>query len=170
LGLPISEFRLEGGRIVQYFERLRLDWHPEAEPGGWVRPGPLGREHFALAGFDPALLKPRTAPAGAEYRVVTLIAAASIEKPLVTPDEAQRVHLVVRDQNLQPVQGAAVLLTVFLPEGLQIQMLPLTDASGHTQAELDLSGQPPGSRVDLDLTVLYRDLTAFARDSFYIWW
>ena len=170
LGLPISEFRLQGDRIVQYFERLRLDWHPEASVGGWVQPGPLGREHFGLAGYDPALLDPNRPPAGADYQVFALHPQPSVWKPLVSSEDVQQLHLVVRDQNMVPVVGAAVMLTVYLPEGLQIQMLPSTDGDGITQAELVLSGQPPGSRVDLDFTVLYQDLSAFARDSFFIWW
>ena len=170
LGYPISEFRLQGGRIVQYFERLRLDWHPEASAGGWVQPGPLGREHFGLAGYDPALLDPKRPPAGADYQVFALHPQPSVWKPLVRSEDEQQVHLVVRDQNMLPVPGAAVLLTVYLPEGLQVQLLPPTDADGITRAELVLSGQPPGSRVDMDFTVLYRDISAFARDSFYVWW
>jgi hypothetical protein len=170
LGFPISEFRLEGERIVQYFERLRLDWYPEAPADAWVRPGPLGRAHFALAGYGPALLDPKAPPPGAAYQVSALKAQSSVWKPLVSSDDVQQVYLVVRDQNMMPVQGAAVLFTVFLPQGLQVQMLPPTNADGVTSAELVLNGQPPGSRVDLDFTVQYRDLTAFARDSFFIWW
>lgn len=170
LGLPISEFRLEGGRIVQYFERLRLDWHPEAAAGEWVSPGPLGRDHFALAGYGPALLDPRDPPPGVDYQVYVLQVQPSVWKPLVSSDDVQQVHLVVRDQNLAPVQGAAVLFTAYLPQGLQIQMLPPTDAAGVTSAELVLSGAPPGSRVDLDFTVQFHDLTALARDSFFVWW
>jgi hypothetical protein len=170
LGLPISEFRLEGERIVQYFERLRLDWHPEAAADEWVRPGPLGRDHFALAGYGSALLDPRDPPAGADYQVYALQVQPSVEKPLVTSDDLQQVHLVVRDQNLKPVQGAGVLLAVYLPEGLQVQLLPPTDAAGVTSAELVLSGAAPGSRVDLDFTVQFHDLTALARDSFFVWW
>lgn len=170
LGYPISEFRLDGDRMVQYFERFRLDWHPEGERGEWVQPGALGRAHFALAGYDPALLDPRSPPPGATYQVHALRVQPSILKPLVTSEDVQLIRLVVRDQNLAPVQGAAVLLTTYLPDSLQIQMLPLTDAEGVTQAELGLEGQLPGSRIDLEFTVLFTDLSALARDSFYVWW
>ena len=49
-GHPITEFRLEGGRIVQYFEAMRLDWYPEANEGERIQVGALGRDHFKWLG------------------------------------------------------------------------------------------------------------------------
>ena len=42
-GYPITEWIIEtNGRIVQYFERVKLEWYPENPPGQRVQPGMLG--------------------------------------------------------------------------------------------------------------------------------
>jgi len=90
--------------------------------------------------------------------------------PLLRTGEAQRAYLIVSDQNNRPVEGAAALLTVYLPDGLQFKMMPLTDRNGVAQIELRLDGQQPGTRVALEYTVVYGELFALTRDSFYVWW
>jgi uncharacterized protein YkwD len=49
LGYPISEPLDEGGRLVQYFERARLEWHPAPAGGtGTIQLGALGREAWLM--------------------------------------------------------------------------------------------------------------------------
>ena len=44
-GLPITDdFVDENGQLMQYFQRARLEWHPEAPEGQNVRLGNLGEE------------------------------------------------------------------------------------------------------------------------------
>ncbi|MEK6588194.1 MAG: hypothetical protein AABY97_05070 [Chloroflexota bacterium] len=169
-GYPITEFRIENGRMVQYFQDLRLDWYPEAEEGDYIRVGPLGRAHFDFMGYSQELLTPIIPGDLAEYSVLELQLSASVLRPLLGAGESQRAYLVVSDQNHRPVEGAAALLTVYLPEGVQFKMLPLTDRNGVAQTELILDGQLPGTRVPLEYTVIYEGLFALTRDSFYIWW
>jgi hypothetical protein len=54
-GYPITDEVLEGGRTVQYFERLRLEWHPEVE-GGQVQTGNLGFQVYGRV--DPPVWDP----------------------------------------------------------------------------------------------------------------
>lgn len=54
-GYPISEPYFENGRVVQYFQYARLEWHLENPPGEKVQLGYLGEEYFAALGLDPAL-------------------------------------------------------------------------------------------------------------------
>ena len=52
-GYPITEEIIEDGRVVQYFERARFEYHPELKGAtGQVQLGMLGRE--ALAGRETA--------------------------------------------------------------------------------------------------------------------
>ena len=46
LGFPLSEATGFNGRIVQWFDKARLEWHPEASPLVTVQLGPLGREAY----------------------------------------------------------------------------------------------------------------------------
>lgn len=64
LGLPISEVFVEDGRPVQYFERVRLEWHADL---GLVQAGHLGRWAAQSLVGQPAFAPIGGAPAGASY-------------------------------------------------------------------------------------------------------
>ena len=169
-GFPISEFRIEQARVVQYFHSFRLDWYPEAEDGRPIRIAPLGRAHFDRMGYSADLLAPLDPADQEQYSVLALRSNASVLNPLLGTGEIQRAYLIVSDQNNRPVEGAAALLTVYLPDGLQFRLMPLTDRNGVAQIELRLDDQQPGTRVALEYTVVYGGLFALTRDSFYVWW
>ena len=119
--------------MVQYFHDFRLDWYPEAEDGRPIRIAPLGRAHFDSMGYSPDLLAPVDPADQQQYSVLALRSSASVLKPLLGTGEMQRAYLIVSDQNDRPVAGAAALLTVYLPDGLQFKMMPLTDRNGVAQ-------------------------------------
>jgi hypothetical protein len=169
-GFPISEFRIEQARVVQYFHDFRLDWYPEAEDGRPIRIASLGRAHFDRMGYSPGLLAAVDPADQGLYSILELRPSASVLNPLLGVGETQRAYLIVSDQNNRPVAGAAALLTVYLPDGLQFKMMPLTDRNGVAQLELRLDSQPPGTRISLEYTVVYEGQFALTRDSFYIWW
>lgn len=65
-GYPITEEFVENGITVQYFEKARLEWHPEAPAPHQIQ---LGRLGFLLHGsIDPPV--PDTIPAGANARYI----------------------------------------------------------------------------------------------------
>lgn len=167
-GAPTSGFIIESDRIVQYFQYFRLDWYPDAAASHQVKVGPLGREHFNRMGYDPELLQPVTQHGPASYRVTQLHPSASVEHPSVPPDSPQQIFLVVRDQNQQPVSGAAVLLIAHLPERDRYFLMPTTDSQGVSRMTLVLDGESKGTQVNLEIWALYQDLEAAARDSFVI--
>jgi hypothetical protein len=169
-GLPVTELRFENGRMVQYFQDYRLDWYPDSRDGDRIRVAPLGFEHFHLMGYSPSLLEPIIPGDLEDYPVLDIRLSSSVLKPLIGTDETQQVYLVVSDQNRRPVVGAAALLTIYYPDGVRFRMMPFTDASGVTQIDIPLQGSTPGSRVALEYTVIYENLSALTRDSFYIWY
>jgi hypothetical protein len=169
-GFPISEFTLENGRIVQYFQNLRLDWHPEDASGERVRVGALGGVHFAAMGFDPALLRAVSPPDPALYQVTELRLSSSVWESVSASEGAQRVFVLVRDQNLAPVPGAAVVLTAHFPGGDRTVVMPVADEQGLSRLTLSYAGVPPGSSVALEFSVVFADIEASARDSFRVWW
>ncbi len=116
LGLPISEFTLQGDQLVQYFQGFRIDWIPEADNP--VRIAPLGRIHFDQMGYDPNLLDPILPNNRLLHRVLDLSLKSSVAKSVITIDESQEVYLLVRDQNLHSISGAAVTLFVHLPDAI----------------------------------------------------
>jgi hypothetical protein len=169
-GYPISEFRLENDRIVQYFQGFRLDWYPEDLSGSAVRVAPLGRAQFEVAGYDPRLLRPSLPTDIFLYRVTELRAKPSILHPVVASNGEQIAFVQVRDQNLNPIHGAAVTLTAHLGAEERTFLLPLTDERGFTQASLTFESQPPGTRIVLDFWVVYGEFQTTTEDSFLVWW
>jgi hypothetical protein len=64
-GYPRSEFMYEGGHVVQYFQRMRMEWHPERAVGSQMLLANLGEvyiERFGVPGnyLDP--VQPPSAP------------------------------------------------------------------------------------------------------------
>ena len=169
-GFPISEFKLEGDRIVQYFQAFRLDWFPEDTFGRTVRVAPLGRMHFDLQGYDASLLRPALPQDMVLYRVLELRPRASVAHPLAPAEGEQLVSVAVRDQNWNPVSQASVLLTVRLSGEDRLLLMPPTDERGISQITVSYADQPRGTTVALELLVVQGGLQAETRDSFRIWW
>ena len=78
--------------------------------------------------------------------------------------------LLVRDQNLHPVQGAAVTLFVHLPDGDRTLVMPVTDSEGISRLTLPVDNLEPGTVVTLEFWVVYADLIRMTQDSFMVWW
>jgi hypothetical protein len=169
-GYPISEFKLEGERIVQYFQAFRFDWYPEAPAGAQVRLAPLGRQHFDKMGYDPALLRPELPSDILLYQVLELRPAVSVADAVLGSQGTQTVFVTVRDQNLNPVPNATVVLTIHLAGADRILLLPVTDERGLTQITFDYSGQPQGWTTALEATAVRGGLQAMTRGSFLIWY
>ncbi len=169
-GLPVTELRFQNDRMVQYFQRFRLDWYPESEDGDLIRIAPLGRDHFQRMGYEASLMDPVVPGDLEEYPILELSVSSSVLRPLIGSNEVQQVYLFVSDQNRQPVEGASALLTIYLPDGAQFRMMPITDTNGVSQMEIPLAGVLPGTRVALEYTVVLGELSALSRDSFYVWY
>jgi hypothetical protein len=169
-GYPISEFKLEGERIVQYFQAFRMDWYPESSDGAPVRLAPLGRQHFDQEGYDPALLRPRLPSDILLYEVLELRPHVSVRHPVMGASGTQTVFVSVRDQNLHPVPQATVVLTIHLGEADRLLLLQPTDERGLTRISFDFADQPRGLSVELDVTAVRGSLQALTRDSFLIWY
>lgn len=103
-------------------------------------------------------------------RVQELFPKSSVLSSVVETNSSQHVFLIVRDQNLNPVEGAASLLTVHFPNDVQEWVMPNTDEYGVSQLLLEIKNQPPGTSVLLEFQVGFNELEATTRDSFRIWW
>ncbi len=169
-GYPITDFVIENDRLVQYFQGFRLDWHPGNPQGNQVKVAPLGRLHFEVMGYDPDLLRPRAPSNVFTYQVFELQPKASVEKPIVAYQDSQEVFVVVRDQNLLPVQGAAVTLVAHFPDETRTLLMPPTDATGASRLTIDFSNQTPGTEINLEFYVSSGTVLTRTRDSFRVWW
>lgn len=113
-GYPISSFELHDGRIAQYFQRARFEWHPELPIGSRVRLTDLGREYFDIKGEDPIriLALPLVTGSNLTRRILSIQVRAYPHTAIAPGSGEQTIYIVVQDQNLMPIGGATVYLEV----------------------------------------------------------
>jgi hypothetical protein len=172
-GNPISGSEFQpGGRLVQYFERARFEWHPELAAGLNVMLADLGGIYFnkyehatwlnSSLPLDniPLLIKPP----------VSLQTLAFVARSVTLPDDSQKVFVIVQDQTLSPVLGANGSVTVHLSNGQALVYPVTTDANGiGVVPAISFSGQIPGRAVTVDVSMSYQGLIANTSTSFLVW-
>ena len=171
-GYPISNFEIHDLRIVQYFYRARIEWHPQNPPGERVRLADLGLEYFHTIREDPKLLDPVPIFPGSDLPlpVLDLKVRAYPSKPFVLPSGEQTIYIAVKDQNLIPVADVEVTIEIKLPSGQvnRIIVPTRTDKNGIVQHTIKFQDQPPGM-VEVLVTASHENLRQTTRTSFRIW-
>lgn len=175
-GYPLSEFMVENGRIVQYFQRARLEWHPDRRPGSQITLSNVGEiylEEFGTPGDNDQPLPPAR-PAEPSVTptpfVIELHTDASVRSAITGREGNQTVFVYVSDQQDRPVQGADVTAVVHYQSGDQSCEFAPTDASGFAGCSFEVPPSPPGKRVVIDVTVTYANLRETTQTSFLPWW
>lgn len=170
-GYPIAEYTIENHQIVQYFQRAKMEWHPEKPEGQRVQLAPLGRMHFDFAKLDPNLLNPPQGdniPSPAST-VTKLQAVASVLDPVAASGTLQVGFVQVRDQVNVAVENAAVTLIIHYPQGDEKFMLPRTNANGSSYHTFTVKAVAPGKIVPMEYIVTYNNLTTKTKASFMVW-
>lgn len=162
-GYPITEFKIENGRIVQYFQRTRMEWHPENPARYKVQLGLLGSDYANLVGLDPNLLS-RVAPLNPLPTPAPHTNSSSfLSAPTVTPTcNATVKYRVTGLRGTQIVNARAadktsgrgmpdvdVTLAVRFPDNVQL-FSTRTDASGAASIAFDIGVQQPGIIIVVD--------------------
>ena len=169
-GYPITPQRVEGTRIVQYFQRARFEWHPERAEGQRVQTAALGTIFYDWARLDPSRLRPTLVSAQVGVMVTALRMSASVDDPFAPAGGTQRVFVQVTDQLGQPAANVAVQMIVHAPDGDTAYTLPTTNERGVTALTF-LTGQyAVGASVNLELIASANGLTATTRTSYMIWY
>jgi hypothetical protein len=172
-GKPISSFEFQpDGRLVQYFERTRFEWHPELPAGQNVLLADLGRIYFN-SHEDPAWLNaalPLNNIPVQSTMPLSLRTMAFVARAVTLPSDTQKVFVIVQDQALAPVSGATGTVTVHLASGQDLVYPVQTDSHGVGVVQtINFTDQPSGSLVTMEVTMSYQGLTARTATSFRIW-
>jgi hypothetical protein len=168
-GWPISNFENHNGRISQYFEKARFEWHPEFPPGQRVVLGDLGSEYFYVVKENPVYLEALQGSNIPEI-VLSLRSRAFAQRPVTRLNDTQTIYVLVQDQNNSPIQGALVFITVRIPSGKEGRYrLPVTDSRGITSISFPFESQAAGQAQVL-VTVNYQNLSQETNTSFQVWW
>lgn len=168
-GYPISGLEIHDGWISQYFQRARLEWHPERPAGEQVILTDLGIRYFQHKGENPALLQPNTSDAIPIQSVTSLRAHAFVSDPITSPSSEQTIHVIVFDQGFHPVENATVSILLELPEKAPITIdAQPTGTNGLSIQEFQFEQAKRGI-ANMTITVRYNDIQKKTRTSFQIW-
>jgi len=172
-GYPITEYKIENGRIVQYFQRARMEWHPEKPAGQRIQLAPLGDIYYYYAQLDLArrgATVDSAGPSGVRPSVTALRPRATVLNPIIARNRSQSGMVHVYDQFDKPLASAAVTLIVHFPAGDQALILAPTNANGATAFAFGVGQDRPGTIVSLEFIVTYPGLAlASTRTSYMVW-
>lgn len=169
-GYPRSEFKYEGGYTVQYFQRARMEWHPESPLGRKIRLTNLGEIYIEEIGV-PESVRRRVSPPSFPVREEPsdLHVTASVQRVIAGRDGVQTVFVYVIDQQSEPVEGADVTMVIRYPATDGPYEFGPTDSTGFTRASFELLPSPPGRRVVIEVTAVHNDLESVTEAFFLSW-
>jgi hypothetical protein len=171
-GAPISSIELVNGYKVQYFEKARLEFHPDLPPGRRVIVANLGYEYFLKIGEDPDRITPipNEAP-GASDPIISLQTRAFPLRAVTGLQGKQTVYIVVRDQRGIEVVGAQVVVTIRLPDGQTFEKVIVseqTNEAGLASFQFNFDSHKDGLAI-IDVYVDYKEIKSHTLTSFRIW-
>ncbi len=169
-GYPISSFEYHENKIVQYFEKARLEWQPWRLEGQRVVVADLGRIYFDQLGEDPALLPPVKPLDNTTTSILKLEVHAFTWKAVTLASDSQQIFLIVQDQNLQPVKNANCITEIHWPDGHSENSLLTTNAAGVSILSLSFNNQPYGRLIYAGITCTYNNLSSNTSTSFRVWY
>ena len=169
-GYPISGFEYHEDKLVQYFEKARMEWQPWKAEGQRVVVSDLGRIYFDKLHEDPALLSPVKPLDNTIQSVTNLQVRAFVWKAVTSSTDAQLVYIIVQDQALQPVVSANCTASVHWPDGHTDTNSTATNTNGIGLIPLSFINQPESKSIDIDVTCVSNSRTANTKTSFRIWY
>lgn len=173
-GYPISEMYFEDGKVVQYFQRLKLEWSPE-DPTSMIYVGNLGELYLSIhrnripsEALRPLEARPQTSP-----RIRSLRAVISLRYSVMSQKSSQTVSVLVTDNNGDPIPNATVNIHLETPTGDMLpnsQQSSITDERGFVQASIPVNEGKTGTQIIVQAQVRYGELETTAQNVFLLWW
>jgi hypothetical protein len=173
-GNPISGAEIIDGRIVQYFDNVRMEYDNNLPEGHRVTLTMLGK--VAVEKWEPpSRTRQPENNTLLSSEVDSLSARAFVQNSLVSHGMTQTVFLVVQDQDLRPVQGVQASVTTFLPDGSKSVYRPkgtgVTGKDGILRIDVPVDAElTPGQVVTLEITAEYGGMKVKAATWFRIWY
>ena len=169
-GYPRSEFMYRDGYVVQYFQRARMEWHPEDPSGPRMRLTNLGEVYAERIGI-PGGYEASDDSSERVDRITELELDASVRHITTGQDGQQTVFVYVTDQRHQPVPEAAVVVTVHYDESSEKEYVCVpTDEEGFTARTFNLLPVTPGENVVIDVAATIGDVAGQTQTFFLPWW
>jgi len=169
-GYPRSEFMYEGGRVVQYFQRALMEWHPESPVGSQMRLANLGEIYIERFGVPGGYDEPVPAPPRYETSIPEFDVSASVRDVITGRQGTQTLFVYVTNSQGRPVEGVSVAMNARYSSGNQRLELERTDENGFTKGTFDILPTPLGKRVVIDVTAENRTSKGETQTFFLPWW
>ena len=163
-GYPRSEIVYEDGYYVQYFQRARMEWHPENPVGSQVYLTNIGEIYARIHDIN-------TSPIIIELRRLNV--TASVRHVILGRQGTQEVFVYVMDQYQSPVEGVDLEGVVRYQTGELIEqdcVFGRTNASGFAKCSFDLTSSQSGRKVVIDVTARRDGLIDSTQTFFFLWW
>lgn len=167
-GKPISGIELQNEYKVQYFERARLEFHPELPAGKKVQVADLGAQYFYLMRLDPRLLRPIAN--AAINSIISLKVRAFPQNAVTGTSGRQIIYVIIQDQKNLTVSDAQVTVKIRLPDGQQLSYAVLKPSNEFGMIDFDFvyNSRRIGSAV-VEVKAAYQGIEAETVTSFRIW-
>ena len=169
-GYPISSFEYHEDKLVQYFEKARLEWQPWKPEGQRVVVSDLGRIYFDQLREDPGLLTPVKAQDKTTNKLSSIQVRAFVWKAVTLATDSQLIYIIAQDQALQPVANVKCTAVVNWKDGRKDSSTISTNTNGIGLMALSFSNQPYGSLVYVDIACESNGLKANTTTSFRVWY
>ncbi len=181
-GYPITEMFFEDGQIVQYFQRLKVQWQPN-DPATTVVVGNLGEVYLRFysnrmpawalqpvsESDDSVIVQPTMTPEISGIRAVV-----SLRYSVMSKKRNQTVSVLVTDNSGAPCPNARVRISfVETPSNTMLagsEVTLSTDKQGFAQASIPVNGGRSGAQIVVRATVTCAGLTTTAQNVFLLWW
>ncbi len=174
-GEPISDlFQIsENTPSMQYFENVRMEFHPNAAAGEKISLSYLGKMQFDSQYDNPAMLYRVDDITNAPASPVELQAHAFVKNVLAQPNTDQTIYVIVQDAQFQPIENATVYVTLRFPDGtesIKTQLPNQTNANGVSTQPFRVPAYAIDEIIQMDVDVNYMGSEAATTTWFRIWW
>ena len=171
-GYPITQWITENGFVVQYFQRARLEYHPEKPEGRNVQVAALGSIYYRWAKLDESRLVGgnRTGGINSQQPPTAIQARASVFLASPAAGDIQVAFVNVTNQLNLPLGGAAVTLIVHYPDHDETFQLPPTTASGTSFQTFTVPASAAGTAVSMEFIIAHSGLFGATRTGYMIWY
>ncbi len=163
----------EDGQIVQYFQRMKLEWHPD-DSRTPVQIAPLGEIYFDVHKdrFDRQVACAQAAGSDARVEPLEIRVTLDVASAVMTTRGDQRVSVLVSDGEGTPLAGATVTVNLRREGGEILGTVPdlKTNAEGFVQVSIPVEDVERGNNVVVEAVVSYGDATGTGDDVFLVWW
>jgi hypothetical protein len=172
-GYPITEMHYEDGEIVQYFQRLKLEWHPD-DTQSPVHVGNLGEVYFDTYRdkFPDTAFCENGAPTSPRVVSASLDLEIDVAHAVMTEKGDQIVSVLVKDGSGSSIADAQV--DVFLKDRRGNVLSSVTDVrtdeKGFARVPIQVTGALRGDNITAEAEVRYEGLRATRDIVFLVWW